>query len=535
MNSNSSTLFISSLFEQNIAIEESKGHILLLFPKQYSHLPMSLIITALFFTCIIVTKFLRTLSLHANTTKQNFKNLPPGPSFLTMMQNLVEFCNKPQQTLAKLAKLHAPDIMLLKLIQSSTTIIISSPNIAKEVLQTNDLLFSDRTVPTIVTALDHHNYSLPFLPVCPLWKDLRKICNEQLFSTKVLDMSQGLRRKKLLDLLNDMQKYGLTGEAVDVGRAAFRACINFLSYTFVSEDFVESVENDKDEYKDIVSTLLKLSGTANVVDVFPVLKVFDPQGLQRNTANYITMFFHRLDKLIDKRLKLREEGDNYVTNNDMLDTLLDISHQDSEKMDREKIKHFLLDLLVAGTDTTAYGLERAMTELLHNPKAMSKAKQELEQIIGKGNPIEESDVAKLPYLQAIIKETLRLHPPAPLLLPRKAKVDVEISGYTIPKGARVLINAWAIGRNPNIWEDANLFLPERFLGSNIDVKGRDFQLTPFGSGRRICPGSPLAIRMMHVMLGSLVNSFDWKLENNIKHEDMDMDQPLRAIPVALNI
>ncbi|MED6118195.1 hypothetical protein PIB30_000173 [Stylosanthes scabra] len=448
------------------------------------------------------------------------------------MQNLVEFCNKPQQTLAKLAKLHAPDIMLLKLVvQPSTTIIISSPKIAKEVLQTNDLLFSDRTVPSIVTAHDHHNYSLPFLPVCPLWKDLRKICTEQLFSTKVLDSSQGLRQKKLLDLLNDMRKYSQTGEAIDVGHAAFRACINFLSYTFVSEDFVDSVENG--EYKDIVSTLLKLSGTANVVDVFPVLKLFDPQGLQRNTTNYITMFFHRLDKLIDKRLKLREE-ENYVTNNDMLDTLLDISHQDSQKMDREKIKHFLLDLLVAGTDTTAYGLERAMTELLHNPKVMSKAKHELEQIIGKGNTIEESDVVKLPYLQAIIKETLRLHPPAPLLLPRKAKIDVEISGYTIPKGARVLINAWAIGRNPNIWEDAHLFLPERFLGSNIDVKGRDFQLTPFGSGRRICPGSPLAIRMIHVMLGSLVNSFDWKLENNIKPEDMDIDQPLRAIPLELN-
>ncbi|MED6135229.1 hypothetical protein PIB30_044353 [Stylosanthes scabra] len=361
-------------------------------------------------------------------------------------------------------------------------------------------------------------------------RPVRKICTEQLFSAKVLDASQGLRQKKLLDLLNDMRKYTRTGKAINVGHAAFRACINFLSYTFVSEDFVESVENG--EYKDIVSTLLKLSGTANVVDVFPVLKLFDPQGLQRNTTNYITMFFHRLDKLIDKRLKLREE-ENYVTNNDMLDTLLDISHQDSQKMDREKIKHFLLGLLVAGTDTTAFGLERAMTELLHNPKVMSKAKQELEQIIGKGNPIEESDVVKLPYLQAIIKETLRLHPPAPLLLPRKAKIDVEISGYTIPKGARVLINAWAMGRNPNIWEDAHLFLPERFLGSNIDVKGRDFELTPFGSGRRICPGSPLAIRMMHVMLGSLVNSFDWKLENNIKHDDMDLDQPLRAIPVEL--
>ncbi|RYR50511.1 hypothetical protein Ahy_A07g037132 [Arachis hypogaea] len=377
----------------------------------------------------------------------------------------------------------------------------------------------------------------------------------------VLDLSQGLRRKKLLDLLGDMQKYGRTGEAVDVGHAAFRACINFLSNTFVSEDFVESVENG--EYKDIVSTLLKLTGATNVVDIFPFLKVFDPQGLQRHTIHYLNKFFHNLDKLIEKRLKLREEG-HYVTNNDMLDALLDISHQDSQRMDRKKIKHFLLvslfvttyqlcmsnqdllvagtdttaygleramteDLLVAGTDTTAYGLERAMTEVLHNPEVMSKAKQELEQNIGRGNPIDESDVAKLPYLQAIVKESLRLHPPAPLLLPRKAKVDVEISGYRIPKNARVLINEWAIGRNPNVWDNANSFLPERLLGSKIDVKGRDFQLTPFGSGRRICPGSPLAMRMIHVMLGSLLNSFDWKLQS------MDKDQPLLAIPLPIII
>ncbi|MED6200793.1 hypothetical protein PIB30_088708 [Stylosanthes scabra] len=440
-----------------------------------------------------------------------------------MVRNLVEFCNKPQQTLAKIAKLYGPNIMFLKFGQT-TTIIVSSPDIAKEILQTNDLLFSDRTVPSIVTSLDHHNYSLPFLPVCPLWKDLRKICNEQLFSHKILDLSQGLRRKKLLDLLNDMRKYGQTGKSVDVGHAAFRACINFLSYTFVSEDFVESVENG--EYKDIVSTLLKLTGTTNVVDIFPFLKIFDPQGLQRHTVNYLTKFFHSLDKLIDKRLKLREDG-NYVTNNDMLDALLDVSQDDSKRMDRKKIRHFLLDLLVAGTDTTAYGLERAMTEVLHSPEVMFKAKQELEETIGRGNPIDESDIAKLPYLQAIVKESLRLHPPAPLLLPRKAKVDVEISGYRVPQGTRVLINEWAIGRNPNVWDNPNSFLPERFLGSTIDVKGRDFQLTPFGSGRRICPGSPLAMRMIHVMLGSLINSFDWKLGN------MDKDQPLKAFPVPI--
>jgi cytochrome P450 len=188
---------------------------------------------------------------------------------------------------------------------------------------------------------------------------------------------------------------------------------------------------------------------------------------------------------------------------------------------------------VAGTETSAFGLERAMTRVVHDPRVMSIAKKELEETIGLGNPIEESDIERLPYLQAVIKESLRLHPPAPMLLPRKARVDVEISGYTIPKGAQVLINEWAIGRT-DIWDDAHLFLPERFLGSEIDVKGRHFKLTPFGSGRRICPGSPLAVRMLHLMLGSLINCFDWKLENNMEAKDMNLDKPLKAIPVALN-
>jgi len=189
-------------------------------------------------------------------------------------------------------------------------------------------------------------------------------------------------------------------------------------------------------------------------------------------------------------------------------------------------------LLVAGTDTTAYGLERSMSELMHSPEAMSK--KELEETVGIGNPVEESDIVRLPYLQAVIKESLRMHPPAPLLLPRRAKIDVEVCGYTVPQGTQVLINEWAIGRNPKIWDNANVFSPERFLGSDINVKGRNFKLTPFGSGRRICPGSPLAARMLQLMLGSLINCFDWDLENQMEAKDMDLDQPLRAIPVIIN-
>lgn len=160
---------------------------------------------------------------------------------------------------------------------TTTTVIISSADMAKEVLHTNDTLFTDRSVPDNTTTHDHDNFSLVFLPFSPLWQDLRKICHHNLFSNKTLDGSTELRRMKLKDLLNDMHRCSLlTSEAVDVGRAAFKACINFLSYTFVSQDFVQNLD---DEYKDIVSTLLRAVGTPNLVDHFPMLRIFDPQGI----------------------------------------------------------------------------------------------------------------------------------------------------------------------------------------------------------------------------------------------------------------
>lgn len=185
-----------------------------------------------------------------------------------------------------------------------------------------------------------------------------------------------------------------------------------------------------------------------------------------------------------------------------------------------------------------------MAELLRAPKVMSKVKEEVNQVIGKGNQVKESDIDRLPYLQAIVKETYRLHPAAPLLIPRRAIVDVEINGrYTIPKGSQILVNVWAISRDPSVWEDPSEFIPERFLGSSVDFKGRDFELVPFGGGRRICPGLPLATRMIQLMLGSLIHNFEWKLENDVTPETMNMDEkfgitlqmaePLRVIPVLI--
>ena len=182
-----------------------------------------------------------------------------------------------------------------------------------------------------------------------------------------------------------------------------------------------------------------------------------------------------------------------------------------------------------------------MAVLLHNPKKMAKARDELEEVLGKGGQVQETDISKFYYLQAVVKETFRLHPPVPFLIPHKAETNIEICGFIVPKNAQILINVWAMGRDSSIWQNPNLFMPERFLEQDIDFKGRDFELIPFGAGRRICPGLPLANRMVHLMLASLVYYYAWKLPDEMRPEHMDMGEtfgltlhrevPLRAIPI----
>lgn len=189
---------------------------------------------------------------------------------------------------------------------------------------------------------------------------------------------------------------------------------------------------------------------------------------------------------------------------------------------------------MAGTETTSSTIEWAMTELLRNPGPMSRAKSEISAIKEK---FEESHIDHLPYLQAVIKETLRLHPPIPFLIPRRAVRDATLMGYSVPKDTQVLVNVWAIGRDHEYWEDALSFKPERFLGTNVDYKGHHFEFIPFGAGRRMCVGLALGHRMLHFVLASLLHDFDWELSNPLA---ADVDErmgitvgklhPLQAIP-----
>ena len=194
------------------------------------------------------------------------------------------------------------------------------------------------------------------------------------------------------------------------------------------------------------------------------------------------------------------------------------------------------DLFVGGSETTTTSVEWIMSELLINPEKLEKLKEELRRVVGEKNQVQESDIPRLPYFEAVMKEVFRLHPPGPLLLPRKAERDVQVGGYTIPKDTQILVNAWAIGRDPSIWPNPEAFEPERFLSMKMDYKGQDFELIPFGSGKRICPGLSFANRMLPMMVATLIHNFNWKLEVEANAQDVHKGEMFgiavrRAVPL----
>lgn len=169
-------------------------------------------------------------------------------------------------------------------------------------------------------------------------------------------------------------------------------------------------------------------------------------------------------------------------------------------------------------------VEWALSELLKQPQIIERATEELDSVIGNDCWVEEKDVQNLPYVEAIMKETMRMHPVAPMLVPRMSREDCTINGYDIPAGTRALVNVWTIGRDPEIWDCPNEFRPERFLGKNIDVMGHDFELLPFGAGRRMCPGYSLGLKVIQLTLANLLHGFKWRLPDLVTEKDLDMDE-----------
>ncbi|PON49941.1 Cytochrome P450, E-class, group I [Parasponia andersonii] len=276
-------------------------------------------------------------------------------------------------------------------------------------------------------------------------------------------------------------------------------------------DDVTDVEEAR-QFREIMKEVFAHGGAGNPGDFLPILNWID--GFEKRLQRLAGKTDSFLQGLIEEHRAKAKKHDE--PRNTMIDHLLSLQESQPDYYTDQIIKGFVLVLLLAGTDTSAVTLEWTMSNLLNHPHVLKKAKDELDSQIGQHQLVDESDLSKLPYLQGIISETLRLYPAAPLLVPHYSSNDCTIGGYDVPRDTILLVNAWAIHRDPKLWEDAESFKPERFENNG---EGEGYKLMPFGLGRRACPGMGLAQRVVGLTLGSLIQCFEWE---RVSEEKIDM-------------
>ncbi|CAN0902701.1 (S)-N-methylcoclaurine 3'-hydroxylase isozyme 1 (Fragment) [Linum grandiflorum] len=484
-----------------------------------------------FITIIISVIFITT-----SKTRPPSPQLPPGPKPWPIIGNLLHLTKKNHHvSLQSLSKLYGPLISFR--LGSHLLIVASTPAAAAEILKTHDHVLSGRYVPKAIPweTPDLDRKTIMWASSChENWKSFKTLFKTRLFSSKAMEYQSAVRERKTAEMVDFV--WSRVGEEIDIGTVVCAFILSSMFQLMFSIEFVgfEATE----ELQSLVRKLLELVAAPNVVDVFPILEKLDPQGLRRATlrgSKELSLVWKA--NVNERRESLRRGGRAAAgETEDFLDVFLEIG------LDDEQIDWLGQDLLVGGTDTVTATIEWAMAELMRNGGVMKKLREELKTEFSNGKPLKESDIYRLPYLTAIVKETLRLHPPAPLLGLHRALETIKVMDYTIPEGALVTANVWAIARDCSIWgDDAESFKPERFMGSKVDFRGQDFELLPFGSGNRVCPGIPSAARQLPLLLANLVWNFDWCLPDIVNSAaELDMkekfglslhkEQPLVLVP-----
>ncbi|CAN4088025.1 unnamed protein product [Withania somnifera] len=433
----------------------------------------------------------------------------------------------PHRSLNKLAKKYGP-LMFLKL-GSVNTLVVSSTEAASEIMKTHDLIFCDRPNNSNINKKLLYNFKdVSVAPYGEYWRQIRSICVLQLLSNKKVQSFRVVREEETALLLKRIRE--CSPEPVNLSESFMTLTNDIVSRAAFGRKYSEGRSGEK--FRKLMKEFVAILGGFDFGTFLPSLAWIDKlSGLEAKVERVAKEMDEFLEGVLEEHLDNHERvGDllgERVGNGNFVDVLLGIYKQnmDGFSIDRDGIKALIVDILAGGTDTTYTVLEWAMTELLRHSSAMNKLQNEAREIAkGKNEIVSEDDLDKMHYLKAVIKETLRLHPPIPLLVPRQARQDVKVMGYDIAAGTMVITNGWAIGRDPAIWDDAEEFKPERFLNSTVDFKGHDFGLIPFGAGRRGCPGISFAMATNELVLANVVRNFDWQLPNGAKGTDLDMTE-----------
>ncbi|XP_027919788.1 cytochrome P450 71A1-like isoform X2 [Vigna unguiculata] len=494
---------------------------------------------------LISVLFLFKLARRSKSKPKTNLNLPPFPPKLPFIGNLHQFGTLPHRALRDLS-LKYGDIMMLQLGQMQTpTLVVSSADVAMEITKSHDLAFSDRPQNTAANILFYGCTDFAFELYGENWRQKRKISVVEFLSSKRVQSFKAIREEEVAQLVKKLREASRSDEKVVnlsemiVSTSNNIACKCALGRKFAGDGY--------SRVKELAREVMIHLTAFTVRDYFPWLGWVDvvTGKIQKYkaTAEALDGLF---DEVIAENLREKREGQQHFKNKVFLDVLLQLQEDNTHSfhLTKKDIKAILTDMFVGGTDTTSSAIQWTMSELVRNPNVMKKVQEEVRKVVGHKLNVEESDIKKMNYLKCVIKESLRIHPPTPLLAPRVTVSAVKLKGYDIPAKTTVYINSWAMQRDPKFWESPEEFMPERFENIEVDFKGQeDFQFLPFGFGRRGCPGIHFANASMEYMLANLLYWFDWKLPQN-QTQDIDMTEmfglvvskkvPLHVIPTTFS-
>ncbi|KAL2243031.1 flavonoid 3'-monooxygenase [Sesamum indicum] len=479
-------------------------------------------------TLIVYTSIL-CLFLYSFLRRRRSVRLPPGPRPWPIVGNLLQLGPKPHQSMAALARVYGP-LMHLKM-GFVNVVVAASAGVAEQFLKVHDANFSNRPPNAGAEYVAYNYQDMVFAPYGPRWRLLRKICAVHVFSAKALDDFRHVRQEEVGILTRALASAGQT--PARLGQMLNVCATNAIARVMLGRRVVGHRHGGGDEkaeeFKAMVVELMVLGGVFNIGDFIPPLQGFDLQGVIAKLKKLHKRFDAFLSGILEEHKINGSQGSNgYQDLLSMLISLNDDSDGAGGKLTDTEIKALLLNLFAAGTDTTSSTVEWAIAELIRHPDILAQAQQELDSVVGRDRHVLESDLPQLHFLQAVVKENFRLHPSTPLSLPRMADESCEINGYFIPKGSTLLVNVWAIARDPDLWSNPLEFQPARFLPGGerpvVDVKGNDFELIPFGAGRRVCAGMSLGIRMVQLLIATLIHAFDFDLADGQLAETLSMEE-----------
>ncbi|KAK4725024.1 hypothetical protein R3W88_027803 [Solanum pinnatisectum] len=470
--------------------------------------PFNLIFLFLFLS------FLYLLLVEWKKSRNLNKKLPPGPwklPFLGSVHHLALEGGLPHHALTNLGKKHGP-FMHLQLGEIST-IVVSSMDMAREVLKTHDLAFASRPKLLALDIICYKSTDIAFSPYGDYWRQMRKVCVLELLTTKNVQSFSSIRRDKASHLVQFIRS-STPDEPINVTERI----LSYQSSITCKAAFGELLK-DQEKFLRILRELMEVAGGFNLADIFPSIKILQVlSGLKSRI----------LKDVINEHKKILQvvKGNGAFGGEDLVDVLLRLKESGELKIPitNDNIKAIIIDLFSAGSETSGTTTIWAMSEMMRKPSVLAKAQAEVREAFKGKETFDEDVIEELKYLKQVVKETLRLHPPVPLLVPRECREETNINGYTIPLKTRVMVNVYAMGRDPKYWEDAENFIPERFEQSSVDFMGNNFEYLPFGAGRRMCPGIRFGLIDVYLPLAKLLYHFDWKLPDGLKSKGVDMTE-----------